>query len=151
MEKLVDHFSAGVIFANNPKDGKWYVLGASVISRLKKGGKSFEEILKMTDVERLKMIDGVKIPGGTNHECQWESPLDTLIRESKEENLLDVSKATLVYSKDVQGRIPGNVHTKNFYLVEKFEGKFPIDFIHKFSDDEDVVLVKWWGLEEFEK
>jgi ADP-ribose pyrophosphatase YjhB (NUDIX family) len=123
------HFASGVIFAFYPQEKKWYILGATV--------KGFPMIR-------------VKIPGGTNNEFPKETPLETLKREVKEEMELEVINSTVVHSYNVSGKISGDIHTRYFYLVTKFSGKFPIKYVHDFDDDGDAVSVKWWTVEDMD-
>lgn len=83
-----------------------------------------------------------KFPGGTNKKCPWETVEQTLVREFGEEtgSLTPVEFRLLL---DVDDR-----YLQYFFVITRVEGSF--EKVRIFNEtDGDVVVIRWWGLEEF--
>lgn len=103
-----------------------------------------EEVWCVAGITDRRFPADLRIPGGTNKNAPWETPLQTLCRELGEELNIEADPATCC------GRVhtvSKGSHTQYFFLVRNWSGTLREG---EFSDsDGETLTARWVPLREF--
>ena len=123
-------FCAGAIFKKI--DGKWYVVGVTVLS---KNGKP------------VRYSNEVKFPGGTDENAPWEDTQQTLLRELPEETWITPTQYHEVHRESLGD------HTRYFFLITDYtcRGEFLKvgEIREKDEPDGQRIRIRLWEITEF--